>query len=84
MNFADSIGLLAGALTTGAFIPQVLRTIRTRSAKDLSLGMLIFYVLGIAMWLAYGLVTMKWPLILTNAVTLLLAAILLACKLHCK
>ncbi len=75
------IGYAAGTLTTLAFVPQVVRTWRTRSTGDLSTGMLLAFSAGVALWLVYGLGLRAWPIIMANAVTLLLALVLLAFKL---
>ncbi len=83
--FTDSgwlVGFLAGALTTTAFVPQVLKTWRSRSAADLSLGMLIVFTMGVALWIAYGLMMGAAPVIVSNVVTFGLAASLLAMKLR--
>ncbi len=79
---ADAIGLLAGALTTAAFLPQVWRVWRTRSTRDLSLPMYAVFTAGVALWLGYGLMVGALPIILTNAVTLLLSLAILALKLR--
>lgn len=81
---ANFLGLLAGTLTTISFVPQVWHTWKTRSAKDLSLGMLLIFTLGIALWLIYGLWMQAPPLIASNVVTLVLASILLGFKLTFK
>lgn len=78
----DWLGLLAGTLTTIAFVPQVIKTWRSRSAEDLSLGMFSLFTVGITLWLIYGLWIQALPLILTNTVTLGLAATLLFFKLR--
>ena len=75
------IGYAAGTLTTLAFVPQVVRTWRTRSTGDLSTGMLLAFSAGVALWLIYGLGLRAWPIIMANAVTLLFALVLLAFKL---
>jgi MtN3 and saliva related transmembrane protein len=75
------IGHAAGALTTISFLPQVIKAWRTRSTGDLSLIMLLVFLTGIALWLVYGLYLGALPVILANAVTLVLVAILLALKL---
>ena len=75
------LGCAAGACTTLAFVPQVVRTLRTRSVRDLSLGMFAVMTVGIAMWLAYGLLIRDLPLIVANGVTLVLSATILAMKL---
>ncbi len=78
----DWIGYIAGALTTFAFLPQVIRVWRTRSAGDISLGMYWTYTIGIALWLAYGVMIGSPPVIVANAVTLLLSGAVLALKLR--
>ena len=67
---ADTIGLVAGVLTTIAFVPQVVRIVRTRSAYDISWVMFGILALGSALWLWYGIALRSRPLILTNVVTL--------------
>lgn len=74
------IGLLAGALTTLSFLPQVIRTFRTRSAKDLSWGWLLLFGTGLAGWLVYGSLTSDVAIIATNAVTIALVGALAALK----
>lgn len=76
------IGFVAGTCTTLAFLPQVIRTWRTRSTDDISLGMFSLMVFGIALWLFYGVVIGDWPLILADGVSLLLAATILLMKLR--
>jgi len=78
----ELLGLAAGALTTVAYVPQVLKVWRSRSARDVSLGMFALMVAGIALWLAYGLLIGSLALILANLVTLLLAGLVLVGKLR--
>ncbi|HVC19497.1 MAG TPA: SemiSWEET transporter [Vicinamibacterales bacterium] len=75
------IGFAAGTLTTLAFVPQVVRTWRTRSATDISFGMLLAFNLGVALWLVYGLGLRAVPIIVANGATLALALILLVLKI---
>src|SRR5687768_3192060 len=84
MNIVQLLGLAAGSLTTVAFLPQVIKTWRTRSAKDLSLGMFSLFCLGVVLWLAYGLIVNDIPVIAANLLTLLLASTLLFFKLRFK
>ena len=84
MNTIQLVGLVAGFLTTAAFLPQVIKTWKSRSAKDLSLGMFSLFCLGVAMWLVYGLVVRDIPVIAANLLTLLLASTLLYFKLKYK
>ncbi|GAB2809602.1 hypothetical protein GCM10022221_03720 [Actinocorallia aurea] len=66
-----SLGLLAGALTTGCWLPQLLRSWRTRSTDDISWTYLALLGSGIALWLAYGLMSADLALIAANGITLL-------------
>jgi MtN3 and saliva related transmembrane protein len=74
-------GYLAAAMTTLAFIPQALKTIRTRDTRSISLGMYVVFTIGIAFWLVYGIALHSTPMILSNIVTFLLSATILAMKL---
>lgn len=74
------IGLLAGFLTTIAFVPQVIHLWRKRSAQDISWGMFILFTMGVALWLAYGILLQAMPVIVANAVTLVLAITILSLK----
>ena len=69
---SDLIGMIAGTLTTIAFVPQVWRVWKTRSTSDISLGMYLVFTTGVIFWLAYGLMLGAWPIIVANAVTLAL------------
>jgi len=82
MTGVTALGLLAGAVTTVAFVPQVMKTFRTRSTHDISLWMFSILVAGIAAWLVYGVVIHDVPLMLANAVTLLLAGTILVFKIR--
>jgi MtN3 and saliva related transmembrane protein len=77
----DAIGYAAAALTTLSWVPQLQRTWRTRSAADLSTGMLAAFTTGVALWLVYGLALGSSPVILANGVTLALALGLIVLKL---
>jgi MtN3 and saliva related transmembrane protein len=77
---ADWLGTLAATLTTTAFVPQAWLTFRTRDVSGISLGMYACFTGGIALWLAYGLLLDAWPIIVANAVSLVLAASILVMK----
>ena len=77
---ADLIGSLASTLTTIAFVPQVWRAWKTRSARDLSLPMYLIFTTGVVLWFVYGLLLGAVPIIVGNAVTLVLAGAVLAMK----
>jgi len=78
----DALGYSAAALTTGAFIPQAVKTIRSRDTGAISLSMYATFTVGVALWFAYGIATGSWPIIAANSVTFVLAAIILALKLR--
>jgi MtN3 and saliva related transmembrane protein len=84
MEINELIGLAAGALTTVSFVPQVLKTWKSRSAKDISLGMFLMFSLGVALWLIYGVGIASTPVILANAITLVLALSILLMKIVFK
>ncbi len=84
MNYTQLLGLMAGSFTTIAFLPQVIKTWKSRSAKDLSLGMFSLFCLGVLLWLIYGIQVKDLPVIIANMVTLLLASSLLFFKLRFK
>lgn len=82
MTLIDILGYLAATLTTAAFLPQAWLTFRSRDASGISLAMYSVFTFGITLWLAYGVLLRAWPIVLANAVTLLLAAGILAMKLR--
>jgi MtN3 and saliva related transmembrane protein len=81
-SWVSVIGSVAGMSTTGAFLPQVIRTWRTRSTEDISLGMFLLTAFGLFLWLVYGLARNDWPLIVTDVVSLILAVTILGLKLR--
>lgn len=84
MELMTLIGLAAGFCTTAAFLPQVIKTWKSRSAKDLSLGMYSIFCTGVLLWLIYGIMISDLPIILANAITLILAVSILFFKLTFK
>jgi len=77
----DVLGYVAAMLTALAFLPQLLKTLRTRSTADLSAGMLLAQATGVALWFVYGVAIRSAPIIAANAVTFLVTAPLLVFKL---
>jgi len=82
MSSLTFVGLAAAFCTTTAFVPQVIKTWRTRSTHDISLAMFSLMTLGIALWLIYGAFIGDLPLIAANLVTLVLAGTILVLKLR--
>jgi len=76
----DIIGYAAAVLTTFAFVPQVVKTWRSRSAGDLSFIALIALTTGVFLWLIYGIALRSAPIIGANATTFVLTSILLCLK----
>ena len=76
----DALGFAAGALTTIAFLPQVWRIVKTRSAHDISWLMFGLFSVGVCLWLWYGIRAGALPLIVANGVTLTLAVTILVLK----
>ena len=81
MTFVDALGYAAACLTTFSVVPQAWHTFRTRDVSGISLAMYSVFTLGIAAWLAYGLLIGAWPVVIANVVTLVLAASILAMKI---
>lgn len=78
------IGSIAAVLTTFAFLPQVIKVIKTKDTESIALGMYLMQVLGIALWLAHGLVIQDLPLILANSVSFILSGTILVYKIRYK
>jgi MtN3 and saliva related transmembrane protein len=78
----EVIGYCAAFLTTIAFLPQAIRSWRSRDLSGISLGMYALFTFGVGLWLIYGLIIERWPLILANAMTFALALSILILKLR--
>lgn len=81
---ATYIGLVAGALTSVAVIPQVVRTYRTRHARDISIWQPVLLDIGMILWLIYGVLLRDWPLILANAFSIFCNTLLIGMKIYFK
>ena len=80
--YVSTLGFLAGTLTTVSFLPQLIKTIRRKSAKDISFAMLTVFTSGVGLWLVYGLLLHDLPIIVANAVTLALVLAILVLKIY--
>ena len=78
----DDLGYAAALLTTAAYVPQLVRVLRLRSARDISLPTFLMFALGVFFWLLYGLYTGSRPIIASNSVTLVLAVSIVVLKLR--
>jgi MtN3 and saliva related transmembrane protein len=81
IDYVEFIGSFAGACTTLSFLPQVYQVFKTRSVKDISLGMYSVFVTGILGWLTYGILLKSPPMIIANAVTLVLSSTILILRI---
>lgn len=84
MDSITLLGLIGGTFTTASFFPQVAKTWKTRSAKDVSSYMFLLLSVGIGFWIAYGFMIGSVPVIVANSVSLVLTAAMLAMKLVFK
>ena len=75
-------GYVAATLTTVAFIPQAVKTLKTKDTRSISLGMYIVFTVGVGFWLLYGIYLHSLPMIVSNVITLALAAAILAMKVR--
>jgi len=82
MPLADIIGSLAAFLTTASFLPQAIKVLRTRETAAISLVMYSMFTAGVTFWGIYGVMTMQWSIIIANAVTVVLASIILGMKVR--
>ena len=83
MSFdTNLVGFLAGFCTTIAFIPQVIKVWKTKSTKDISLIMFVTFTFGVLCWTIYGLSISNLPMIIANAITLVLASLILIAKIR--
>lgn len=81
-DWIDLLGYAAAALTTKSFVPQAWLSFRTGDVSGISLGMYASFTVGVALWLAHGVVLGAWPIVVANAITLVLAMSILVMKLR--
>ena len=75
------VGYVGATCTTLSFLPQAVKTLRTRDTSGISLWMYLVFTVGIGFWFGYGLVLHSWPMIVSNAITFLLSTSILGLKL---
>jgi len=80
MDMITIIGFLAGGLTTASFLPQVVKTARSRSARDLSGSMLLVFFFGLGLWTVYGVQVGSAPIIAANVISMGLVGAILGMK----
>lgn len=82
MDFITILGLVAGTLTTIAFLPQLIKIWKSKSAKDVSIEMLIVFCIGVFLWLVYGIYLQALPIIIANLLTLIFNLVILGLKIR--
>lgn len=82
MILVDYIGSIAATCTTLAFVPQAIKSYKTRDLSGISLPMYSIFTLGVAMWFVYGLLKQDWPIIIANFITVALSAMILVLKVR--
>ena len=78
----EIFGYIAAILTTAAFLPQLIKTLKTKKAEDVSLVTLIMFILGVLCWIIYGYKISSIPILLANLITLLLNLLILISKIY--
>lgn len=82
MLVSETLGFIAAICTTLSFLPQVLKVLKTRDTKALSLSMYVVFVFGVSLWLVYGILKSDLPITVANSFTLLFACIILFVKVQ--
>ena len=81
MSITTIIGLLAAIATTSSFLPQAIKTIKTKKTSGISLKMYSIFSFGTLLWFIYGIMNNDWPIIIANGITLIFASVILAYKI---
>jgi MtN3 and saliva related transmembrane protein len=84
MSMEILVSAVAATLTTAAFVPQALHIIRHKETRAISLFMYVSFATGVALWLLFGAMIGNWPIMVSNAITLMLALAIIAMKLKYK
>ena len=78
----DIYGYLAAILTTAAFLPQLIKTLKTKKADDVSLTTLVMFIIGVLSWIIYGYQIASAPILIANMITLILNLLILISKVY--
>ena len=78
----EFFGYFAAILTTAAFLPQLIKTIKTKTADDISLITLIMFISGVGAWIIYGYKISSLPILIANLVTFMLNLFILISKIY--
>ena len=78
----DIFGYFAAILTTAAFLPQLIKTLTTKKADDVSLITLVMFILGVLFWIIYGYKISSIPILAANLITFILNLLILMLKIY--
>ncbi len=78
----EMFGYIAAILTTAAFLPQLIKTLKTKKADDVSLITLVMFIIGVLCWIIYGYKISSIPILLANLITLILNLLILISKIY--
>ena len=78
----DIFGYFAAILTTAAFLPQLIKTLKTKKANDVSLTTLLMFIIGVMFWIIYGYKISSLPILIANLITLILNLLILISKIY--
>jgi MtN3 and saliva related transmembrane protein len=84
MSIEILVSAVAATLTTAAFVPQAMHILRHKETRAISLFMYVSFATGVALWLLFGAMIGNWPIMVSNAITLMLALAIIAMKLKYK
>jgi MtN3 and saliva related transmembrane protein len=84
MTYIDIIGMVGACSTTASFLPQAVKTIRTKDTSGISLSMYAVFTFGTFFWLMYGILNHSFPVAFANAITFLFAGVILIYKIKYK
>ena len=84
INYVEGVGIIAGIFTAASLMPQLIKTFKTKKAEEISLGMLITLICGIAAWICYGILRKDLPIIATNSFSFLSNVILMILRAKYK
>jgi MtN3 and saliva related transmembrane protein len=82
MSPTEILGFLAAVCTTASFVPQVWHILKTRDTRAISLMMYLLFTVGVGLWLLYGIMIGSTPVVAANSITLVLALVILTCKVR--
>jgi len=80
----QTIGIIAGIFTASSLLPQAIKIFKEKKAEDVSIGMLLFLMVGVSLWIYYGYLRDDLPIIITNCFSLLLNIITLSLRIKYK